>query len=145
MKHNVEHANTDHCVNFEDPTFRKLEPQAKTSTLTLVKLLGKESDYGAEAIARFRELCEGKTLVANVDYKEPGPNGLHHLTLYDPQNAQDASSTINATLVKEGLALVDTRSKLAAANPNILKSLKQASEEAHRARAGMFEVCAFVS
>lgn len=131
---------TDLAHLHTDASFRKLEPQAKSSTLTLVKLLGKDSDYGAEALDRFRELCEGKTLVANVDYKEPGPNGLHHLTLYDPQTAQDASSTLNATLVREGLALVDTRSKLAAANPSIVKTLKSASEDAHRSRAGMFEV-----
>lgn len=117
-----------------------MEPQAKTSTLTLSKLLPKSSDYGAEAFERFQELCEGRTLVANIDHKEPGNNGLHHLTLYDPREASNSSSSINATLVREGLATVDARSKLAAANPAILKDMKAASTEAHRSRAGMFEV-----
>lgn len=107
----------------------------------MIKLLGKDSDYHEEAINRFRDLCEGRKLVANIDHKEPGPTGASHLTLYDPTNAQDAFSSINATLVREGLATVDTRSKLASVYPNTVKTLKAASREAHESRAGMFEVC----
>jgi staphylococcal nuclease domain-containing protein 1 len=41
-----------------DDNFRKLEPQAKDATLSFVKLLGKESEYGGEAWDRFRQLAE---------------------------------------------------------------------------------------
>lgn len=41
-----------------DPRFKSLPPQAKEATLSFVKLLGKESDYGAEAVERFSSLSE---------------------------------------------------------------------------------------
>lgn len=41
-----------------DQQFRKLEGQAKNAVLSLVQLLGPETDYGAEAFDRFRELTE---------------------------------------------------------------------------------------
>lgn len=44
------------------PEFRDLEGQAKDATLSFVNLLGHETEYGADAIERFRELCEVRCL-----------------------------------------------------------------------------------
>lgn len=41
-----------------DQQFRKLDGQAKNAVLSLVQLLGPETDYGAEAFDRFRDLTE---------------------------------------------------------------------------------------
>jgi staphylococcal nuclease domain-containing protein 1 len=84
---------------------------------------------------------QGRPLVANIDYKEPGQNGLHHLTLFDPDDPSSKSenNSINATLVREGLATVDTKSKIIGAYPQVAASLKQASAEAHRQRKGAYE------
>lgn len=40
------------------PQFRELDGQSKEATLSFVNLLGPETDYGLDAIERFRELCE---------------------------------------------------------------------------------------
>jgi staphylococcal nuclease domain-containing protein 1 len=49
-----------------DNQFRKLEPQAKEATLSFIKLLGNESEYGAEAVDRFRQLAEARRFAAEV-------------------------------------------------------------------------------
>lgn len=58
----------------------------------------------------FRDL-QGRKLIANVDYREPGAGGALHLTLYDPANpaSGDPTASINVDLAREGLALLDQR------------------------------------
>jgi staphylococcal nuclease domain-containing protein 1 len=41
-----------------DPRFKSLPPQAKEATLSFVKLLGPDTEYGSEALDRFRSLVE---------------------------------------------------------------------------------------
>lgn len=62
-----------------------------------------------------------------------------HLTLFDPADpaSRDESRSINADLVREGLAFVDRKQdRLLAAYPLVAASLKSAHEEARRAHAG---------
>lgn len=105
--------------------------------------MGEESEYRAEAIDRFRSLCEGRKLIANIDHKE-GP--LLHLRLIDPSEAavaQNASlSCINVTLVREGLASIDRKGchNYLRLYPPMVDELKEAVAEAKRDRAGMFEL-----
>ncbi|KAH9485463.1 Staphylococcal nuclease domain-containing protein 1 [Psilocybe cubensis] len=123
-----------------DAQFRSLPGQAQDARLSFVKLAGPESDYHVEAVERFRTICEGRKLVANIDYKE-GP--LLHLRLIDPSNpavAEDPLACINADLVAEGLASIDKRGcKYFSSYPQVLKKLQLSVAEAKRDRAGMFE------
>ena len=89
---------------------------------------------------RFRQLCEGRKLVANVDHRE-GP--LLHLRLIDQENpdtADDPNACVNVDLVAEGLASIDRKgSKYLNAYPGVYKRLQEAVSEAKRHRYGMFE------
>lgn len=105
--------------------------------------MDEESEYRAEAIDRFRSLCEGRKLIANIDHKE-GP--LLHLRLIDPSEAaatQNPSlSCINTILVREGLASIDRKGcqHYIRSYPTVVHELKEAVAEAKRDRAGMFEL-----
>lgn len=81
--------------------------------------------------------------LAQVDYREPGIDGRLHLTLYDPADpaSRDEAKSINADLVREGLAFVDRKqSRLLNAYPDAAASLKAAHQEARRAHAGALQV-----
>lgn len=107
---------------------------------SFVKLLGPESEYYAEAIDRFRQMAEGRKLIANVDHKE---GNLLHLRLIDPNDpnvSSDPLSSINVDLVREGLAAVDRKNcKYLSHYGAFAKRLQQAVAEAKGQRLGMFE------
>ncbi|KAF9060106.1 transcription factor [Rhodocollybia butyracea] len=140
----IDYGNQD-TVAFKDirplaPQFRSLPGQAHDARLSYIKLVGPESEYGPDAIDRFRQLCEGRKLVANIDARE-GP--LLHLRLIDPQDPSSASDPyecINAELLREGLATIDRKCSYLSANPQLLKKLKDSVLEAKKARAGQFEL-----
>ncbi|GBE81492.1 Staphylococcal nuclease domain-containing protein [Sparassis crispa] len=123
-----------------DPKFSSLPGQARDARLSFVKLLGPESDYHADAVERFRALCEGRKLVANIDQRE-GP--LLHLRLMDPTDPateQAPSACINADLLREGLATIDRKGcKYLSAYPRLVKDLQAAVAGAKEDRLGMFE------
>ncbi|KAI0958387.1 hypothetical protein AcV7_004220 [Taiwanofungus camphoratus] len=123
-----------------DPKFRSLPGQAHDARLSFIKLVGPESDYHNEAVDRFRALCEGRKLVANVDHRE-GP--LLHLRLIDPSDptvARDPMASINADLLREGLALMDRKNcRYLSAYPSVLKGLREALAVAKKERQGIFE------
>ena len=107
---------------------------------SFIKLVGPESEYHDEAVERFRQLCEGRKLIANVDHKE---GQLMHLRLFDPSDAaaqNDPAASINADLLREGLATIDRKGcKYLTAYPSVAKGLQQAVATAKRDRAVMFE------
>ncbi|KAF8743984.1 hypothetical protein AX14_013386 [Amanita brunnescens Koide BX004] len=123
-----------------DPKFRALPGQAQEARLSFVKLADPDSDYGKEALDRFRGLGEGRKLVANIDHKE---GSLLHLRLIDPSDpaAQtDPYACINADLVKEGLASIDRKGcRYLGAYPQVHQKLRDAVQLAKRDRMGMFE------
>ncbi|KAF8622718.1 hypothetical protein AX15_006809 [Amanita polypyramis BW_CC] len=123
-----------------DPKFRTLPGQAQDARLSFVKLVDPESDYGNEAVERFRALCEGRKLIANIDHKE-GP--LLHLRLIDPADPAtqaDPYVCINADFVREGLASIDRKGcKYLKAYPQMGKRLREVIQMAKSDRAGMFE------
>lgn len=98
------------------------------------------SDYYQEAVERFRSLCEGRKLVANIDQKE---GSLLHLRLIDPadpETANDPLACINAELLRDGLAQLDRRGcRYISAYPAVVKKLQDSILEAKRDRSGMFE------
>ncbi|THH21338.1 hypothetical protein EW146_g211 [Bondarzewia mesenterica] len=86
----IDYGNQD-TIGFEnirplDPKFRSLPGQARDARLRIafpvsfIKLVGPESDYHQEAVDRFRQMCEGRKLIANIDQKE---GSLLHLRLID--------------------------------------------------------------
>lgn len=123
-----------------DPKFRSLPGQAQDARLSFIRLVASESEYHADAVQRFRQLCEGRKLVANIDYKEGATLHLRLIDPNDPVAAQDPLACINADLLREGLASIDRKGcKYLGAYPHIMSKLQTAVAEAKRDRAGMFE------
>ncbi|KAF8638063.1 hypothetical protein AX16_010695 [Volvariella volvacea WC 439] len=123
-----------------DPKFRSLPGQAHDARLSFIKLAGPETDYHAEAVDRFRALCEGRKLIANIDHKE---GNTLHLRLIDPTNpasASDPLECINADLLREGVASIDRKGcRYLHVYPQVVKKLRDSVAEAKRNRLGMFE------
>ena len=111
--------------------------RACTLPPSFVKLVAPESEYHEEAVDRFRALCEGRKLIANLDHKE---GQTLHLRLIDPTDAADQNNSINADLVREGLAIIDKKGcRYLASYPGMAKKLQESLATAKRNRAGMFE------
>lgn len=105
--------------------------------VSFIKLVGPESEYHTEAIGRFRQLCDGRKLIANIDYKE-GP--LHHLRLMNAEDHTDPLSSINADLLRDGLAMIDRKGcKYLQSYPQVLKRMQDAIAGAKKDRLGIFE------
>jgi staphylococcal nuclease domain-containing protein 1 len=107
---------------------------------SFVQLVPPESEYHGEALERFRQLCEGRKLIANVDHRE---GGLLHLRLIDPADPaarDDALACVNVELVRDGLAAVDRKGcRYLGAYPAVERRLRDANAEAKKYRAGRFE------
>lgn len=105
-----------------------------------MKLVGEDSEYREDAVNRFRQLCDGRKLVANVDHKESSTLHLRLIDTADPATAGNPLASINVDLVREGLASVDRKGcKYLASYPQVLKKLQEAVAGAKRDRYGMFE------
>ncbi|KAL0956527.1 hypothetical protein HGRIS_002668 [Hohenbuehelia grisea] len=123
-----------------DPKFRSLPGQAHDARLSFIKLVGQDSEYHTEAVERFRSLCEGRKLVANVDHKEGQTLHLRLIDPSDPAAAQDPLACVNADLLREGLAAIDRKGcRYISAYPQVVKKLQQSVANAKRDRLGMFE------
>ncbi|KAI0063561.1 transcription factor [Artomyces pyxidatus] len=140
----IDYGNQD-TVGFEnirplDPRFRSLPGQAHEARLSFIKLVGPDSEYHQDAIDRFRQLCEGRKLVANIDHKE---GQVLHLRLIDPADpavASDPLACVNADLLREGLAAIDRKGcKYLSAYPQVVKKLQDSVALAKKDRLGMFE------
>ncbi|KAK7005600.1 nonsense-mediated mRNA decay factor [Favolaschia claudopus] len=120
-----------------EPKFRSLPGQAHEARLSFVKLVGPESEYFGEAVDRFRSLCEGRKLVANIDHKE---GSLLHLRLMDPTDpaaAEDPLACINAELLHDGVAAIDRKGcRYLGAYPQVVKKLQSAVSQAKKERLG---------
>lgn len=124
---------------------KKLPGQASEARLSFVKLYdGKQTEYVIDALESFRDLVEGRKMIANVDYREPlaGNNQLLHLTLYDPSNPNALDSPqncVNVDLIAEGHALKDVRCPYYNSYQSMKKAIEEAESEAKRSHRGMFE------
>src|SRR6266404_5162196 len=109
-------------------------------SFSFVKLVGEDSDYHDDAVDRFRQLCDERKLVANIDHKEGSTLHLRLINPADPAMAEDPLSSINVDLVREGLASVDRKGcKYLSSYPHVLKKLQESVSGAKRDRYGMFE------
>ncbi|KAH9929615.1 transcription factor [Epithele typhae] len=123
-----------------DPKFRSLPGQAQDARLSFVKLVSPDSEYYDEAIDRFRSLCEGRRLVANIDQKEGHMLHLRLIDASDPAAQHDQYACINVDLIRDGLATVDKKGcRYLSGYPAMTKKLREAIDTAKRERAGMFE------
>ncbi|KAI9571098.1 hypothetical protein HD554DRAFT_2239128 [Boletus coccyginus] len=123
-----------------DPKFRSLPGQAQDARLSFVKLVNPDSEYYLEAIDRFRSLCEGRKLIANIDQKEGNILHLRLIDPADPASAQNPLACINAGLLREGLASIDRKNcKYLGAYPHVVKHLQECVAAGKRERLGMFE------
>ncbi|EIN12033.1 transcription factor [Punctularia strigosozonata HHB-11173 SS5] len=140
----IDYGNQD-TVSFKDirpldPKFRSLPGQAHDARLSFVKLVSPDSEYYSEAVDRFRQLSDGRKLIANIDHRE---GQFLHLRLIDPQDpptASEPAKSINADLLREGLAIVDRKGcRYLGAYPALVKNLRESVTLAKRERLGMFE------
>lgn len=119
----------------------KLPAQAVDCGLSLVQL-PPHNDYTADAIALLAQLTFNKPLVANRDAVVSNGKAWH-VTLLDPAAAHDLNHSINAELVREGLAMAVRKPRAAweksASALESLRHLHSVEEEAKTERRGMWE------
>jgi staphylococcal nuclease domain-containing protein 1 len=114
----------------------KLKPQAVDAVLSLIQL-STNKDYLADAINFVSEIAN-KELVANVDYT--APEGTLYVTLYDQNNSQNLTDSINSEIVAEGHAMVPKKLKpWERAYGDVLKVLQEKQAAAQEAHLGMWE------
>lgn len=105
-----------------------------------MRLMNPDSEYYMDAVERFRSLCDGRKLIANVDQKEGNILHLRLIDPADPGSAQDPFACINAVLLREGLASIDRRNcKYLGAYPELVRHLQECAAAGKRERLGMFE------
>ncbi|CRG87683.1 Staphylococcal nuclease domain-containing protein 1 [Talaromyces islandicus] len=116
---------------------QKLKAQAADAVLSLLQF-PVSADYLADAVQVIEEQTAGRELVANVDYISP--EGTLYVTLLDPGSSQKLEESINAEVVREGLAMVPRKLKAwERASATTLAHYKKVEEEAKQNRRGMWE------
>ena len=117
-----------------------LPAQSHECTLASVKFPSIESDYGFDALDRFKDFTEGKSLPATLMSKALSNPGVYSIILYT--NSQRKES-VNEVLIREGLALhskkkssVITSSSISekGKKKNFDQVLVEAQEEARKER-----------
>lgn len=109
----------------------KLSSQAKDAVLTLVEIPTK-GEYLQDFVAYLGELTEGRALSANIDFTDK--DGTLHVTLAS-KDASSLDQTINALLIKEGLALVTRKPQVwersLIEETKLLRAAQQEAENEH--------------
>ncbi|KAF8941218.1 hypothetical protein BGZ58_001022 [Dissophora ornata] len=118
--------------------FSSLPQQAHEAVLSYAKVPELKDDYGNEAAEFFRDQVSGRQLVGVVEQRE---HNVMHLTLYDPKVSQDPDRSLNAKLVREGLATVSLKTRYARhpSNQNLVAKFQEATALAKRERLCLFE------
>jgi staphylococcal nuclease domain-containing protein 1 len=116
---------------------QKLKPQATDAVLSFLQLPTSQQ-YLHDTVDFIAEQTDGRQLVANVDYV--APEGTLHLTLLDPKVSTKIEESINAEVVREGLAMIPTKLKgWERQSADTLSRLGELQEEAKKGRRGMWE------
>jgi staphylococcal nuclease domain-containing protein 1 len=80
-----------------------------------------------------------RKLIAIVDHREGNVMHLRLVDPVDPASGSDRLASINVDLVREGYAVVERKLRYTNLHPDVLKRLHEASQEAKRERAGIYE------
>jgi staphylococcal nuclease domain-containing protein 1 len=116
---------------------QKLKPQASDAVLSFLQYPASR-EYLADAVQFIGEQTFDKELVANVDFVSQ--EGTLHVTLLDPTVSKNLEESINADVVREGLAMVPRKLKAwERAAGETLANLRKLEEEAKEKRRGMWE------
>jgi staphylococcal nuclease domain-containing protein 1 len=116
---------------------QKLKPQATDAVLSYLQL-PTSAQYLRDTVDFLMEQTDGRELVASVDFV--APEGTLHLTLLDPKVPSKIEDSINAEVLKEGLAMVPTKLKPWERQAvDTLAKFKELQEEAKKERRGMWE------
>ncbi|KAJ9634300.1 hypothetical protein H2204_006377 [Knufia peltigerae] len=116
---------------------QKLKPQATDAVLSFLQLPTSQQ-YLRDTVDFVMEQTEGRELVANVDYV--APEGTLYLTLLDPKVSSKIDESINAEVVREGLAMIPTKLKAwERQSADTLTQLRALQDQAKEARRGMWE------
>ena len=116
---------------------QKLKPQATDAVLSFLQFSTSEQ-YLRDTVNFIMEQTDGRELVANVDFV--APEGALHITLLDPKISSKIDESINAEVLREGLAMVPTKLKpWEWQNGDTLSKFKEIQEEAKKGRRGMWE------
>lgn len=118
-------------------SIQKLRSQAVDAVFSFLQF-PLNSDYMEDTVTFVGEQAFDRQLVANVDYVSP--EGTLHVTLLDPSVSKNLDHSINADIVREGLAMVPKKLKAwERAATDTLTHLRAMQEEAKEDRAGMWE------
>ena len=116
---------------------QKVRPQATDAVLSFLQLPTSEQ-YLRDSVDFIMEQTDGRELVANVDYV--APEGTLHLSLLDPKISSKIDESINAEVLREGLAMVPTKLKAwERQSADTLAKFKELQDEAKKERRGMWE------
>lgn len=115
---------------------QKLKPQASDAVLSFIQF-PTSPEYLADAIWLIQDQTFDRQLVANVDHIA---EGTLHVTLLDPSESKNLEQSINAEVVREGLAMVPRKLKAWERScVDTLANLRKIEEEAKQDRRGMWE------
>lgn len=123
----------------KQPQFQttKLKAQAIDAVFSFLQF-PTQADYASESVELVTHLTSGKQLVANVDWTSP--EGILHVTLYDPNSSDSMEASLNSEIVSEGLAMVPFKLRpYEMAYPEMLKALREKEAVAKGERRGMWE------
>jgi len=107
---------------------KKLAPQATEARLAYVKPPALNQEYGQEAAEFFKDLVEGKTMMANVEFRDGN-------TIYLSLGDRDSQTYVNTAIVRAGLARVE---RVRGAK-DIMKKLKDEEDQARNSHSYIWE------
>ncbi|EEH33108.1 hypothetical protein PAAG_04161 [Paracoccidioides lutzii Pb01] len=116
---------------------QKVKPQASDAVLSFLQF-PVSAEYLQDAVEYLGERTFDRQLVANVDYT--APEGTMYVTLLDPSESKSLKQSINADVIREGLAMVPRKLKTWERSAGeTLAYLEKLQEEAKEGRKGMWE------
>ncbi|RPB24328.1 hypothetical protein L211DRAFT_785307 [Terfezia boudieri ATCC MYA-4762] len=122
------------------PTTGKLKAQAQDAVFSFVEF-SKNKEYLGDAVHFVQDMTGGdRPLVANVDWIDEKEGGVWYVTLYDPKESKSAEASLNADIVREGMAIAGRKERgFEKAWPEVIKTVREKEDEAKKERLGMWE------
>ena len=120
-----------------DFTTSKLKAQAIDAGMSFLQFPSSK-EYLEDAVDLMTQITANRKLVASVDAEEK--DGNWWITLFDAEKDAGEEDSVNAEVVKEGLAMVNKKLRaFENGRPKILDGLKKKEGEAREEKRGMWE------